>query len=46
MAKTLYETGAHEISAICETLGISRSTFYRYLALPYAAKPALPDERN
>ena len=33
MAKTLYETGAHEISAICQTLGISRSTFYRYLAL-------------
>ena len=32
MAKTLYEAGAHEIGAICKTLGISRSTFYRYLA--------------
>ena len=46
MAKTLYETGAHSIGAICQTLGISRSTFYRYLALPDSAKPAPPDERN
>ena len=36
MAKTLYETGAHSIGAICQTLGISRSTFYRYLALQIA----------
>ena len=46
MAKTLYEAGAHGIGAICQTLGISRSTFYRYLALPYTAKSARPDERN
>ena len=34
MAKALYKDGAHEVGAICETLRISRSTLYRYLALP------------
>ena len=34
MAKALYQDRAHAVGAICETLHISRSTLYRYLALP------------
>ena len=34
MAKALYQDRAHEVGDICETLHISRSTLYRYLALP------------
>ena len=34
MAKALYQDQAHEVRAICQTLHISRSTLYRYLALP------------
>lgn len=34
MAKALYKDRAHEVGAICQTLHISRSTLYRYLALP------------
>ena len=34
MAKALYKDRAHEVPAICQTLHISRSTLYRYLALP------------
>ena len=32
MAKALYKERAHEVGAICQTLHISRSTLYRYLA--------------
>ncbi len=34
MAKALYQDRTHEVGAICQTLHISRSTLYRYLALP------------
>lgn len=34
MVKALYKDRVHEVAAICETLHISRSTLYRYLALP------------
>ena len=34
MAKTLYQGRAHAVGEICQTLHISRSTLYRYLALP------------
>ena len=34
MAKALYQDREHEVGAICQTLHISRSTLYRYLALP------------
>ena len=34
MAKALYKDRAHEVEDICQTLHISRSTLYRYLALP------------
>ena len=34
MAKALYQARTHEVQAICQTLHISRSTLYRYLALP------------
>ena len=33
MAKTLYKDKSMAIPDICQTLGISRSTFYRYLTL-------------
>ena len=36
-AKRLQNDGALSINQICKTLGISRPTFYRYLALPDAA---------
>ena len=34
MAKALYKDRTHEVGAICHSLHISRSTLYRYLALP------------
>ncbi len=34
MAKALYQDRTHEVQDICQTLHISRSTLYRYLALP------------
>ena len=34
MAKALYQDREHEVGDICQTLHISRSTLYRYLALP------------
>jgi DNA invertase Pin-like site-specific DNA recombinase len=34
MAKSLYKDREHEIKDICQTLNISRSTLYRYLAMP------------
>jgi DNA invertase Pin-like site-specific DNA recombinase len=34
MAKSLYQDRDHEIKDICQTLNISRSTLYRYLAMP------------
>ena len=34
MAKALYKDREHEVQDICQTLHISRSTLYRYLALP------------
>ena len=34
MAKALYQDRAHAVGEICQTLHISRSTLYRYLALP------------
>ena len=34
MAKALYKDRTHEVGAICNSLHISRSTLYRYLALP------------
>ena len=34
MAKALYKDRTHEVEDICQTLHISRSTLYRYLALP------------
>ena len=36
-AKRLHKDRSLSIDQICKTLGISRSTFYRYLALPDAA---------
>ena len=40
-AKRLYKDRGLSINQICETLGISRPTFYRYLALPDGAAEAL-----
>ena len=34
MAKALYQDRTHKVGDICQTLHISRSTLYRYLALP------------
>jgi predicted DNA-binding transcriptional regulator AlpA len=34
MAKSLYKDRDHEVKDICQTLTISRSTLYRYLAMP------------
>ena len=34
MAKSLYKDRDHEVKDICQTLNISRSTLYRYLAMP------------
>ena len=34
MAKSLYKDRDHEVEDICQTLNISRSTLYRYLAMP------------
>ena len=34
MAKALYQDRAHEVGDICQTLHISRSTLYRYPAVP------------
>ena len=34
MAKALYKDRDHEVKDICPTLNISRSTLYRYLAMP------------
>ena len=34
MAKALYKDREHEVGDICNSLHISRSTLYRYLALP------------
>ena len=34
MAKALYQGRAHGVGEICQTLHISRSTLYRYVALP------------
>jgi DNA invertase Pin-like site-specific DNA recombinase len=34
MAKSLYKDRDHEVKDICQTLHISRSTLYRYLAMP------------
>ena len=36
-AKHLHQDRGLSINPICKTLGISRPTFYRYLALPDAA---------
>ena len=33
MAQTMYRDKSMEVNDICKTLGISRSTFYRYLGL-------------
>jgi ACT domain-containing protein len=33
-AKALYKDRTHEVRDICQALHISRSTLYRYLALP------------
>jgi DNA invertase Pin-like site-specific DNA recombinase len=34
MAKSLYKNRDHEVKDICQSLNISRSTLYRYLAMP------------
>jgi len=34
MTKSLYKDRDHEVKDMCQTLHISRSTLYRYLALP------------
>ena len=36
-AKRLHQDRSLSINQICKTLGISRPTFYRYLALPDVA---------
>ena len=42
-AKRLHQDRNLSINQICKTLGISRPTFYRYLALPDAAARAFSD---
>ena len=37
MAQALYHDKRHAIAEICRTLGISRATLYRYIAIPKAA---------
>ncbi len=39
MAKRMYKNHGMSIDQICETLKISRPTFYRYLALPDSGSP-------
>jgi predicted transcriptional regulator YheO len=33
LAQTLYDAGDTDIATICQTLGISRATLYRYVRL-------------
>ena len=42
-AKQLHKDRSLSIDQICETLGISRPTFYRYLALPDVSKNHTPE---
>lgn len=44
MARALYDDQTHSIADICETLGISRTTLYRYIR-PTRPPHAHPDER-
>ena len=41
-ARRLYAEGKTSISTICATFGISKSTFYRYVAGDGTGKPAAP----
>ncbi len=48
MARALHADKRHSIADICTTLGISRATLYRYLAVPTptpADRPTPPTER-
>ena len=41
LAQALYDDGRHDVATICRTLGISRSTLYRYLDRP-EGRPGAP----
>jgi len=40
MGQALYDGGRHTVAEICETLGCSPGTFYRYITVHTATKPA------
>ncbi len=43
MARTMHENRSLSIAAICESLRISRATFYRYLGISRGHKPVVAD---
>ncbi len=44
MAKTLFADTTRSIPDICKTLGVSRSTLYRYMSAPATTDAALKQE--
>jgi len=40
MAQALYDDQSHSIADICKTLGISRTTLYRYIQIKQPETPA------
>ncbi len=46
LALALYDGGQTDIATICQTLGISRATFYRYLKPDTGEYPTGPDARH
>lgn len=45
LAKSLYESKEHSIKDICETLGISRATLYKYVGSNHPASKSQPINR-
>jgi DNA invertase Pin-like site-specific DNA recombinase len=44
-AKLLYESREHSIEDICDTLGISRGTLYKYIGSKHTESKSYPDKR-
>jgi DNA invertase Pin-like site-specific DNA recombinase len=42
LAQALYADGRHDVATICQTLGISRATLYRYVTPPTRKPPSSP----
>ncbi len=46
LAKSLYESRKHSIKDICETLGISRATLYKYIESKHNESKSQPDKKK